>query len=102
MPTDTIKWIEINLKVLDTINDNRSIIGSTEEADSVNCWLEILLGSLLPRCPISLDCCRYLMLLKYSYFFLSRKINRQKIRCPAQHSGKKPMAKEQILRVFFF
>ncbi len=30
MPTDTIKWIEINLKVLDTINDNRSIIGSTE------------------------------------------------------------------------
>jgi hypothetical protein len=33
MPTDTIKWIEINLKVLDTINDNRSIIGSTEVAD---------------------------------------------------------------------
>ena len=32
---------------------------------------------------------------------LSRKINRQKIRCPAQHSGKKPTAKEQILRVFF-
>ncbi len=31
MPTDTIKWIEMNLKVLDTINDNRSIIGSTEE-----------------------------------------------------------------------
>jgi hypothetical protein len=30
MPTDTIKWIEINLKVLDTINDNISIIGSTE------------------------------------------------------------------------
>jgi hypothetical protein len=30
MPTDTIKWIEINWKVLDTINDNRSIIGSTE------------------------------------------------------------------------
>ena len=30
MPTDIIKWIEINLKVLDTINDNRSIIGSTE------------------------------------------------------------------------
>jgi hypothetical protein len=30
MLTDTIKWIEINLKVLDTINDNRSIIGSTE------------------------------------------------------------------------
>ncbi len=30
MSTDTIKWIEINLKVLDTINDNRSIIGSTE------------------------------------------------------------------------
>ncbi len=30
MPTDTIKWIEINLKVLNTINDNRSIIGSTE------------------------------------------------------------------------
>jgi hypothetical protein len=30
MPTDTIKWIEINLKVLDTVNDNRSIIGSTE------------------------------------------------------------------------
>ncbi len=32
MPTDTIKWIEINWKVLDTINDNRSIIGSTEVA----------------------------------------------------------------------
>jgi hypothetical protein len=30
MPTDTNKWIEINWKVLDTINDNRSIIGSTE------------------------------------------------------------------------
>jgi hypothetical protein len=30
MPTDRIKWIEINWKVLDTINDNRSIIGSTE------------------------------------------------------------------------
>jgi hypothetical protein len=30
MPTDTIKWIEINWKVLNTINDNRSIIGSTE------------------------------------------------------------------------
>ncbi len=30
MMTDTIKWIEINWKVLDTINDNRSIIGSTE------------------------------------------------------------------------
>ncbi len=30
MPTDIIEWIEINLKVLDTINDNRSIIGSTE------------------------------------------------------------------------
>ncbi len=30
MPTDTIKWIEINWKVLDSINDNRSIIGSTE------------------------------------------------------------------------
>ncbi len=30
MPTDTIKWIKINWKVLDTINDNRSIIGSTE------------------------------------------------------------------------
>ncbi len=33
MPTDTIKWIEINWKVLDTINDNRSIIGSTEGGD---------------------------------------------------------------------
>jgi hypothetical protein len=33
MPTDIIKWIEINLKVLDTINDNRSIIGSTEEGE---------------------------------------------------------------------
>ncbi len=31
MPTDIIKWIEINLKVLDRINDNRSIIGSTED-----------------------------------------------------------------------
>jgi hypothetical protein len=30
MSTDTIKWIEINWKVLDTINDNRSIIGSIE------------------------------------------------------------------------
>ncbi len=30
MPTDTIKWIKINLKVLDTFNDNRSIIGYTE------------------------------------------------------------------------
>ncbi len=30
MLTDTIKWIEINWKVLDTNNDNRSIIGSTE------------------------------------------------------------------------
>ena len=30
MQTDTIKWFEINWKVLDTINDNRSIIGSTE------------------------------------------------------------------------
>jgi hypothetical protein len=30
MPTDTIKGIEINLKVLNTNNDNRSIIGSTE------------------------------------------------------------------------
>jgi hypothetical protein len=30
MTTDTIKWIEIDWKVLDTINDNRSIIGSTE------------------------------------------------------------------------
>ncbi len=30
MLTDTIKWIEINWKVLNTINDNRSIIGSTE------------------------------------------------------------------------
>jgi hypothetical protein len=27
MPTDTIKWIEINWKVLDTIIDNRSTIG---------------------------------------------------------------------------
>jgi hypothetical protein len=32
MSTDTIIWIEINLKVLDTINDNRLIIGSTEVA----------------------------------------------------------------------
>jgi hypothetical protein len=31
MLTDTIKWVEINLKVLDTINDNRSVIGSTED-----------------------------------------------------------------------
>ncbi len=31
MPTDTIRWIEIDQKVLDTINDNRSIIGSTED-----------------------------------------------------------------------
>ncbi len=30
MPTDIIEKIEINLKVLDTVNDNRSIIGSTE------------------------------------------------------------------------
>jgi hypothetical protein len=30
MPTDTVKWIKINWKVLDIINDNRSIIGSTE------------------------------------------------------------------------
>jgi hypothetical protein len=30
MSTDTIKWIEINWKVLNTIKDNRSIIGSTE------------------------------------------------------------------------
>ncbi len=27
MPTDTIKWIEINWKILDTINDDRSTIG---------------------------------------------------------------------------
>ena len=27
MPTDTMKWIEINWKVLDTINDDRSTIG---------------------------------------------------------------------------
>ncbi len=42
MPTDTIKWIEINWQVLDTINDNRSIIGSTEVVDSLeshHCWL---------------------------------------------------------------
>ena len=26
MPTETIKWIEINWKVLDTINDDRSTI----------------------------------------------------------------------------
>jgi hypothetical protein len=36
MPTDTFKWIEINLKVLDTINDNRSIIGSTEVVDTLH------------------------------------------------------------------
>ncbi len=30
MLTDTIKLIEINWKVLNTINDNRSITGSTE------------------------------------------------------------------------
>ncbi len=36
MLTDTIKWIKINLKVLDTINDNRSIIGSTEEGGRRN------------------------------------------------------------------
>ncbi len=27
MPTDTIKWIEINWKVFDTINNDRSTIG---------------------------------------------------------------------------
>ena len=31
MPTDTIKWIEIYYKVLDTIIVSRSTIGSTEE-----------------------------------------------------------------------
>jgi hypothetical protein len=38
MPTDTIKikWIEINWKVLDTINDNRSIIWSTEVVNSLD------------------------------------------------------------------
>ncbi len=30
MTRDTINWIEINWKVLDTINDNRSTFGSTE------------------------------------------------------------------------
>ncbi len=34
MTTDTIRWIEINWKVLNTINDNRSIIGSTEASIS--------------------------------------------------------------------
>jgi hypothetical protein len=38
MLTDTIKWIEINWKVLDTINDNRSIIGSTEEGEATGQW----------------------------------------------------------------
>ncbi len=41
MPTDTIKWIKINWKVLATIHDNRSIIGSTEvdskERESEHC-----------------------------------------------------------------
>jgi hypothetical protein len=36
MLTDTIKWIEINWKVLDTINDNRSIIGSTEDREDLD------------------------------------------------------------------
>ncbi len=31
MRTDIIKWVEINWNIFDTINDNRSIIGSTEE-----------------------------------------------------------------------
>jgi hypothetical protein len=47
MPTDIIKWIEINWKVLIIINDNRSIIGSTE----VGCTL---LFVLLLR--LDLDC----------------------------------------------
>jgi hypothetical protein len=44
MTRDTIKWIEINWKVLDTINDNRSTFGSTEEplrCRSVPPWLEV-------------------------------------------------------------
>ncbi len=36
MPTDIIKWIEINWKVLDTINENRSTIGSTEGMSKMN------------------------------------------------------------------
>jgi hypothetical protein len=42
MPTDTIKWIEINWKVLNTINDNRSIIGSTEDAYALFCRANII------------------------------------------------------------
>jgi hypothetical protein len=30
MTKNTIRWIEIDWKVLDTINDNRSTFGSTE------------------------------------------------------------------------
>ncbi len=63
--------------------------------------LQILLGSLLHCCPISLDHCRYLMLLKYTYSSAKRKNFCQKIRCPAQNSWKKPTAKEQILWVVF-
>ncbi len=59
MPADTIKWIEINLKVLDTINVNRSIIGSTEvvwvelcKADTLCLWKAYQYAQTLCICLI--------------------------------------------------
>jgi hypothetical protein len=65
MPTDTIKWIEINLKILDTINDNRSIIGYTEGSHR---WLVVVLLSAVryshrtPSCDHQCSRCRPLLL----------------------------------------
>ena len=50
MLTDIIKCFKINLKVLDTINDNRSIIGSTEVAHFLLHWPTII--------PIKNNCFR--------------------------------------------
>ncbi len=45
MPTDTIKWIEINWNVLDTINDNKSTI---EYKNKNTNWIKILLKQFDP------------------------------------------------------
>jgi hypothetical protein len=50
MLTDTIKWIEIDWKVLDTINDNRSIIGSIEITQLYPPYSLPIIGDILRRC----------------------------------------------------
>jgi hypothetical protein len=62
MTRDTIKWIEINWKVLDTINDNRSTFGSTK-----GCICDVFESRLQSNVNKQLFC-NLVMLMNCNYF----------------------------------